>query len=68
MDVRYIRSQYISCHVPQICGCYKYTSNQLLEVIEVLGIEAVRKALLDELRVVIYFDGSCELQEFNYYM
>ncbi|KAL1546514.1 DNA-directed RNA polymerase II subunit rpb1 [Salvia divinorum] len=34
------------------------TSNHLIEVIEVLGIEAVRKALLDELRVVISFDGS----------
>ncbi|CAI9115645.1 OLC1v1016609C1 [Oldenlandia corymbosa var. corymbosa] len=34
------------------------TSNNLIEVIEVLGIEAVRKTLLDELRVVISFDGS----------
>ncbi|GFP88230.1 DNA-directed RNA polymerase ii subunit 1 [Phtheirospermum japonicum] len=34
------------------------TSNHLIEVMEVLGIEAVRKALLDELRVVISFDGS----------
>ncbi|CAI9763520.1 unnamed protein product [Fraxinus pennsylvanica] len=34
------------------------TSNHLIEVIEVLGIEAIRKALLDELRVVISFDGS----------
>ncbi|KAJ3693705.1 hypothetical protein LUZ60_009185 [Juncus effusus] len=34
------------------------TSNHLIEVIEVLGIEAVRRALLDELRVVISFDGS----------
>ncbi|KAL6659840.1 hypothetical protein ACP70R_002669 [Stipagrostis hirtigluma subsp. patula] len=33
-------------------------SNHLIEVIEVLGIEAVRRALLDELRVVISFDGS----------
>ena len=33
-------------------------SNHLIEVMEVLGIEAVRKALLDELRVVISFDGS----------
>lgn len=32
--------------------------NHLVEVIEVLGIEAVRCALLDELRVVISFDGS----------
>ncbi|XP_077241839.1 DNA-directed RNA polymerase II subunit RPB1-like isoform X2 [Tasmannia lanceolata] len=34
------------------------TSNHLIEVIEVLGIEAVRRALLDELRAVISFDGS----------
>ncbi|KAF3507821.1 hypothetical protein F2Q69_00008988 [Brassica cretica] len=34
------------------------TSNHLIEIIEVLGIEAVRRALLDELRVVISFDGS----------
>ncbi|WVZ51464.1 hypothetical protein U9M48_002610 [Paspalum notatum var. saurae] len=33
-------------------------SNHLIEVIEVLGIEAVRQALLDELRAVISFDGS----------
>ncbi|KAL6222224.1 hypothetical protein ACLB2K_005616 [Fragaria x ananassa] len=34
------------------------TSNHLIEIIEVLGIEAVRRSLLDELRVVISFDGS----------
>ncbi|CAN7056669.1 unnamed protein product [Brassica oleracea var. botrytis] len=34
------------------------TSNHLIEIIEVLGIEAVRRALLDELWVVISFDGS----------
>ncbi|KAL0872475.1 hypothetical protein Bca101_022180 [Brassica carinata] len=34
------------------------TSNHLIEIMEVLGIEAVRRALLDELRVVISFDGS----------
>ncbi|KAK3014995.1 hypothetical protein RJ639_007248 [Escallonia herrerae] len=34
------------------------TSNHLIEVIEVLGIEAARRALLDELRAVISFDGS----------
>ncbi|EFJ10314.1 hypothetical protein SELMODRAFT_128226 [Selaginella moellendorffii] len=33
-------------------------SNHLIEVIEVLGIEAVRQALLKELREVISFDGS----------
>ncbi|KAA8532028.1 hypothetical protein F0562_006830 [Nyssa sinensis] len=34
------------------------TSNHLIEIIEVFGIEAVRRSLLDELRVVISFDGS----------
>uniref|UniRef100_A0ACD5ZZJ5 Uncharacterized protein n=1 Tax=Avena sativa TaxID=4498 RepID=A0ACD5ZZJ5_AVESA len=34
------------------------TSNHLIEVIEVLGIEAVRRTLLHELREVISFDGS----------
>uniref|UniRef100_A0A0D9X0A0 DNA-directed RNA polymerase n=1 Tax=Leersia perrieri TaxID=77586 RepID=A0A0D9X0A0_9ORYZ len=33
-------------------------SSHFIEVIEVLGIEAVRRALLDELRVVVSFDGS----------
>ncbi|KAG1671615.1 hypothetical protein FOA52_006846 [Chlamydomonas sp. UWO 241] len=34
------------------------TSNHLIEIIEVLGIEAVRNALMKELRSVIEFDGS----------
>ena len=34
------------------------TSNHLIEVIQVLGIEAVRNTLLKELRGVIEFDGS----------
>ncbi|GJR73528.1 DNA-directed RNA polymerase II subunit 1 [Tanacetum coccineum] len=34
------------------------TSNHMIEVIEVLGIEAIRRSLLDELRVVISFDES----------
>jgi DNA-directed RNA polymerase II subunit RPB1 len=34
------------------------TSNHLIEVIQILGIEAVRNALLKELRGVIEFDGS----------
>lgn len=33
-------------------------SNHLIEIIQVLGIEAARRSLLDELRVVISFDGS----------
>ena len=34
------------------------TSNHLVEVMEVLGVEAVRGALLNEVRNVISFDGS----------
>jgi DNA-directed RNA polymerase II subunit RPB1 len=34
------------------------TSNHLIKVIEVLGIEVVRRSLLDELQVVISFNGS----------
>lgn len=34
------------------------TSNHLIEIISVLGIEAVRAALLKEVRNVIEFDGS----------
>lgn len=34
------------------------TSNHLIEVFSVLGIEAVRHALMKELRGVIEFDGS----------
>ena len=33
-------------------------SNHLVEVIDVLGIEAARGALLKEMRGVIEFDGS----------
>lgn len=34
------------------------TSNDITEVFQVLGIEAVRRALLKEMRAVISFDGS----------
>eukprot|EP01132_Coremiostelium_polycephalum_P012859 gene12859-15717_t len=34
------------------------TSNDIVEIIQILGIEAVRNALLKELRAVISFDGS----------
>ena len=34
------------------------TSNDIVEIIRVLGVEAVRNALLGELRSVIEFDGS----------
>lgn len=33
-------------------------SNHLIEIIEVLGIEAARNALMKEMRGVIEFDGS----------
>nr|CAB3491643.1 unnamed protein product [Digitaria exilis] len=46
----------VMCH--EDVDATRTTSNHLVEVIEVLGIEAVRRALLDELRVVISFDGS----------
>ncbi|KAG2562256.1 DNA-directed RNA polymerase II subunit RPB1-like [Panicum virgatum] len=46
----------VMCH--EDVDSTRTTSNHLIEVIEVLGIEAVRRALLDELRVVISFDGS----------
>ncbi|CAL4887703.1 unnamed protein product [Urochloa decumbens] len=46
----------VMCH--EDVDATRTTSNQLIEVIEVLGIEAVRRALLDELRGVISFDGS----------
>jgi len=34
------------------------TSNNIIEIFRVLGIEAARKALLNEIRAVISFDGS----------
>ncbi|KAJ7944104.1 DNA-directed RNA polymerase subunit [Quillaja saponaria] len=46
----------VMCH--EDVDATRTTSNHLIEVIEVFGIEAVRKALLDELRAVISFDGS----------
>ena len=46
----------VMCH-PDVD--YRRTiSNHLIEVIEVLGIEAARLALLKEMRGVIEFDGS----------
>jgi len=46
----------VMCH--EDVDATRTTSNHLTEVIEVLGIEAARRVLLDELRVVISFDGS----------
>lgn len=37
---------------------FNTVSNNILEIFDVLGIEAVRKMLLSELRAVISFDGS----------
>lgn len=37
---------------------YKVYSNSFVEILQVLGIEATRAALLDEIRKVIAFDGS----------
>ena len=34
------------------------TSNHICDILEVLGIEAARKALMQEIRNVIEFDGS----------
>uniref|UniRef100_A0A6B2KWG0 DNA-directed RNA polymerase II subunit RPB1 n=1 Tax=Arcella intermedia TaxID=1963864 RepID=A0A6B2KWG0_9EUKA len=42
---------------PQVDG-KRTISNDIVEVMEVLGIEAARKALLSELKKVISFDGS----------
>jgi DNA-directed RNA polymerase II subunit RPB1 len=52
-----------SPHLPQVLPFpgVDYTrtiSNHLVEIISVLGIEAVRNALLKEIRSVIEFDGS----------
>ncbi|EPS67076.1 hypothetical protein M569_07699, partial [Genlisea aurea] len=56
LDTEGVNLLAVLCH-PDV-DSKRTTSNHLIEVIEVLGIEAVRKALLDELRVVISFDGS----------
>ena len=46
----------VMCH--EHVDATRTTSNHLIDIIEVFVIEAARKDLLDELRVVIYFDGS----------
>ncbi|KAL3846325.1 hypothetical protein ACJIZ3_003728 [Penstemon smallii] len=56
LDTEGVNLLAVMCH--EDFDSRRTTSNHLIEVIEVLGIEAVRKALLDELRVVISFDGS----------
>ncbi|RWW08445.1 hypothetical protein GW17_00028117 [Ensete ventricosum] len=56
LDTEGVNLLAVMCH--EDIDATRTTSNHLIEVIEVLGIEAVRRALLDELRVVISFDGS----------
>ncbi|KAE9596560.1 putative DNA-directed RNA polymerase [Lupinus albus] len=56
LDTEGVNLLAVMCH--EDVDATRTTSNHLIEVIEVLGIEAVRRALLDELRVVISFDGS----------
>ncbi|KAL2896712.1 DNA-directed RNA polymerase II subunit 1 [Bienertia sinuspersici] len=56
LDTEGVNLLAVMCH--EEVDATRTTSNHLIEVMEVLGIEAVRKALLDELRVVIEFDGS----------
>ncbi len=52
-----------SCAAPQVLAqpsvdSSRTSSNDLIEIMNDLGIEAVRNALLRELRSVIEFDGS----------
>ncbi|XVE87489.1 hypothetical protein DITRI_Ditri18aG0121500 [Diplodiscus trichospermus] len=56
LDTEGVNLLSVMCH--EDVDARRTTSNHLIEVIEVLGIEAVRRSLLDELRVVISFDGS----------
>ncbi|KAL7083399.1 hypothetical protein ACP275_14G159200 [Erythranthe tilingii] len=56
LDTEGVNLLAVMCH--EDVDVRRTTSNHLIEVIEVLGIEAVRRSLLDELRVVISFDGS----------
>ncbi|CAD6260248.1 unnamed protein product [Miscanthus lutarioriparius] len=56
LDTEGVNLLAVMCH--EDVDATRTTSNHLIEVIEVLGIEAVRRALLDELQAVISFDGS----------
>lgn len=56
LDTEGVNMLAVMCH--EDVDASRTTSNHLIEVIEVLGIEAVRNALLKELRDVISFDGS----------
>ncbi|CAD6229869.1 unnamed protein product [Miscanthus lutarioriparius] len=56
LDTKGVNLLAVMCH--EDVDATRTTSSHLTEVIEVLGIEAVRRALFDELRAVISFDGS----------
>ncbi|VFR02519.1 unnamed protein product [Cuscuta campestris] len=56
LDTEGVNLLAVMCH--EDVDARRTTSNHLIEVFQILGIEAVRKSLLDELRAVISFDGS----------
>lgn len=56
LDTEGVNLLAVMCH--EDVDATRTTSNHLIEVIDVLGIEAVRRSLLDELRAVTSFDGS----------
>ena len=56
LDIEGVNMLAMMCHGDM--DATRTTSNHLIEVIEVLGIEAMRKNILDELQVAIYFYGS----------
>ena len=56
LDTEGVNMLAVMCH--EYVDATRTTSNHLIDVTEVMGIEAVRKALLDEILVVISFDGS----------
>eukprot|EP00271_Cylindrocystis_brebissonii_P003385 TRINITY_DN1429_c0_g6_i1.p1 TRINITY_DN1429_c0_g6~~TRINITY_DN1429_c0_g6_i1.p1 ORF type:complete len:1954 (-),score=319.86 TRINITY_DN1429_c0_g6_i1:2079-7940(-) len=56
LDTEGVNMLAVICH--EAIDATRTTSNNLIEVMEVLGIEATRKQLLQELRSVIEFDGS----------
>ncbi|MCO5588461.1 hypothetical protein L7F22_042417 [Adiantum nelumboides] len=56
LDTEGVNMLAVMCH--EDVDATRTISNHLIEVIEVLGIEAVRQSLLSELRIVISFDAS----------
>ncbi|KAK9215197.1 hypothetical protein WN944_007200 [Citrus x changshan-huyou] len=56
LDAEGVNLLAVMCH--EEVDARRTTSNHLVEMIEVLEIEAVRRVLLHELRAVISFDGS----------